>query len=147
MNHTTDRFGIASDNEAQLTTIRAGWRFYERASARDYAQQALEEWVSAVEAVLDLGVEPSALKDFHDCLREALEAAQVEGLESRIRTIMAALTPPALGQAAAMVRALRKRRGEQGEPVLADAEPVAVDLGVGQRSAQHVSAQLRADAA
>ena len=147
MSRTTDRLGLALDPALQLATLRAGWRFYKRASERADAQDALEEWVDAVEAVLDLGVAPAALGGLSSCLEEALAAPHSAELGRRLRTLSAALAPPPFPGAAARVRALREQHGEPGEPSLPDGEAIAVDVGVKARSAQHVSDQLRSTAA
>ncbi len=146
---TTDRFGLLADEASQLATIRAGWRFYLRAAARDDTQQALAEWVDAVESVLDLGVEPASLLDFSECLAEALQAAKDEELKGAIRVLLATLAPHPLAGVVASIRALKGKQDEppSEDPPLDDAAAVAVDLGVGSRSAQHVSTRLRANAA
>lgn len=89
MPRTTDRFGLISDSEAQISTVDAGWRFYKRAAVGDGAQQALIEWVDAVEAVLDLGVEPARLTDLRDRLMEVYEVAEAGELRTRVGTLLA----------------------------------------------------------
>ncbi len=149
MSPTHDRFALAADRELQLATLRAGWRFYERAAQRDDAQQALGEWVDAMQAVLDLGVEPSALLSFKDFLTTALDAAVNEDLQQEIRTLLAAVEPAPLGDlgnAMASARAVveKKKKEHHVDPLSVDAQAVATDKGVEQRSADRVSSQLRA---
>lgn len=93
MSPTHDPFALCADQELQLTTLKAGWRFYERAAEREDAQQALTEWVHAVAAVLDLGIDPSVLVHFRDCLATAREVTMDEALQQEIRTLVAAVEP------------------------------------------------------
>lgn len=147
MTAATDRLGFATDRELQLATIEAGWRFYLRASEREDAQQALAEWIDAIDAVLDLGVEPVALGGYLQQLRQALHAAGDGGLERRIRTITAVLEPPPLRGAELSVRDLLAKHGGRGVPALGEVEHVAVDVGIAPGLAEHVSNQLRSKAA
>jgi hypothetical protein len=143
MKPTDDRLGLAFDEGVQVSTLRAGWRFYQRAAAREDAQQALSEWVNAFEAVLDLGVAPTKLFGFRDALGEALAAAVDESLKRSVRTLVATLEPHALTGVSATISALRKKHSDGHEPRFATADAVAVDTGVSERSAERISTRLR----
>lgn len=87
-----DPLGLAADRGAQLATLKAGWRFYKRAvERRANAEQALAEWIDAVEAVLDLGAEPRDLQRFAAALTEVRDVEADEELRRRIRTLAATL--------------------------------------------------------
>lgn len=100
MSPKPDHFALAADQAFQIATLRAGWRFCERAADRDDAQRSLEEWLDATEAVLELGVEPSALLSFEACLTNTLDAALDEDIRRRIQLLIEAIsiepraTPP-----------------------------------------------------
>ena len=150
MSPKNDRLYLAADQELQMATLRAGWRFYERAAERDDAQQALAEWVEGMKAVLDLGVEPSVLVSFKECLTTALNAATAENLKQEIQTLVAAVEPAPLrdlGDALVSVRALIEKKSKKAHPVervAVDDDGVATDTGIDRRSAARVSSQLRA---
>jgi len=145
MKPTDDRLGLAFDEGVQVSTLRAGWRFYQRAAAREDAQQALSEWISAFEAVLDLGVAPTKLIFFQNALDEALTAAVDESLKRSVRTLAATLEPHPLTGVSATISTLRKKHSAGNKP-FATAKAIAVDTGVSKRSAEHVSTRLRAAA-
>ena len=91
--HTNDPLGFTADEDLQLVTLLAGWRFYERSIGREDAQQALENFIDAMRVVLELGVDPSILLSFKDHLTTALNAATDENLQRYIRDLITTINP------------------------------------------------------
>lgn len=84
-----DPLDLASSPKIQLATVRAGWRYTLRVAQREESQQALGEWVDALDAVLALGRRPAELVEFLEVFPVAVKMAREEGLKARIQDIWA----------------------------------------------------------
>lgn len=72
----SDSLGLLNDPHMVVNTLRSGWRFYKRASARGEGQRAFAEWLLALKSALDIGVEPASLQSLFDSLAEETRATE-----------------------------------------------------------------------